>query len=127
MRRSAWVGVSALLGRGGARSLWLMELTMATRKSIRKAQAVRYRNGSRAVRSEVLGVVCAVRGYHRDYARRALRLALTPRVVKARAPRPCGYDAQVVAALERCRAVDDAPAGKRLAPLLAELVPPGSR
>jgi hypothetical protein len=38
---------------------------MATRKSITKAQAVRYRNGSRAVKSEILGVVCAVTGYHR--------------------------------------------------------------
>ena len=96
---------------------------MATRKTITKAQAVRYRNGSRAVKSEILDMVCAVTGYHRDYARRALRLALTPRVVKARAPRPRKFDAEVVAALEKCWAVANAPAGKRLAPLLAELVP----
>ena len=96
---------------------------MATRKTITKAQAVRYRNGSRAVKSEILDVVCAVTGYHRDYARRALRLALTPRVVKARARRPPKYDSEVVAALEKCWAVANAPAGKRLAPLLAELVP----
>jgi len=75
------------------------------------------------VKSEILDVVCAVRGYHRDYARRALRLALTPRVVKARARRPPKYDSEVVAALEKCWAVANAPAGKRLAPLLAELVP----
>jgi hypothetical protein len=99
-----------------------MELTMATRKMITKAQAVRYRNGSRAVKSEILDMVCAVTGYHRDYARRALRLALTPRVVKARAPRPRKFDAEVVAALEKCWAVANAPAGRRLAPLLAELV-----
>src|SRR5665647_3380896 len=110
MRRSAWVGVSALLGRGGARSLWLMELTMATRKTITKAQAVRYRNGSRAVKSEILDVVCAVTGYHRDYARRALRLALTPRVVKARARRPPKYDSEGVAALAKCWAVARPPA-----------------
>jgi hypothetical protein len=99
------IGLSALLG-WGARSLWLMELTMATRKTITKAQAVRYRNGSRAVKSEILDVVCAVTEYHRDYARRALRLALTPREVKARARRPRKYEADVVAALETCWAVD---------------------
>jgi hypothetical protein len=55
---------------------------MATRKTITKAQAVRYRNGSRAVKSEILDVVCAVTGYHRDYARRALRLATS-------LPSPC--------------------------------------
>ena len=71
----------------GARSLWLMELTMGTRKSITKAQAVRYRMGSRAAKSQILDTKCAVTGYHRDHARRALRLALTPRVVR---PRPAG-------------------------------------
>ena len=35
---------------------------MATRKTITKAQAVRYRMGSRAVKSEILDVVCAVTG-----------------------------------------------------------------
>jgi hypothetical protein len=96
---------------------------MATRKTITKAQAVRYRNASRAVKSEILDVVCAVAGHHRDYARRALRLALTPRVVKALAGRSPKYDSEVVAALEKCWAVANAPAGKRLAPLLSELVP----
>ena len=48
---------------------------------------------------------------------------MTPRVVKARAARPPKYDMEVVAALEKCWAVANAPAGKRLAPLLVELVP----
>jgi hypothetical protein len=61
--------------------------------------------GSRAVKSEILNAVCAVTGYSRDYARRALRLALTPREVKVRALRPPKYDAEVVAALEKCWAV----------------------
>jgi hypothetical protein len=56
---------------------------MATRKTITKAQAVRYRNGSRAVKSEILDVVCAVTEYHRDYARRALRLG-PPRAAEDR-------------------------------------------
>ena len=49
-----------------------MELSMATRKAITKAQATRYRSGSRAVKTEVLDTVCAVTGLNRDYARRAL-------------------------------------------------------
>ena len=95
---------------------------MATGRTITRAQAVRYGNGSRAVKSEILDVVCAVTGYHRDYACRALRLALTPRVVKARARRSPKCDSEVVVALEKCWAVASAPAGKPLAPLLAELV-----
>lgn len=96
---------------------------MATRKAITKALAVRYRDGSRALKGEVLDTVCGLTGYHRDYARRALRAALKPRVVRPRAPRAPRYDPGVVAALEKCWAVLNAPAGKRLAPMLPELVP----
>lgn len=96
---------------------------MASRRAITKAQAVCYRSGSRTVKSEILDAVCAVTGFNRDYARRALKAALTPRVVKPRTPRPPKYDAKVVAALEKCWAVVNAPAGKRLAPILGELVP----
>src|SRR5512143_2060672 len=85
-----------------------MELAMATRKAITRALAVRYRDGARALKADILDTVCGLTGYHRDYARRALRVALKPRVV---------------AALEKCWAVLNAPAGKRLAPMLAELVP----
>ena len=103
-----------------------MELTLASRKAITRAQAVKYRAGSRTTKSQILDTVCEVTGYHRDYARRALRVALRPRVATvsqgchARAPK---YDAKVIAALEKCWAVLNAPAGKRLAPMLAELVP----
>ena len=100
-----------------------MELSMASRRAITKAQAVRYRSASRAGKSEILDLVCAVTGFNRDYARRALKQALRPRVVKPRTPRPPTYDAKVVAALQKCWAVVNAPAGKRLAPILAELVP----
>jgi hypothetical protein len=100
-----------------------MELSMATRKAITKALAVRYRNAPKALKGEILDTVCGVTGYHRDYARRALRAALRPQPVRARAPRTPKYDPKVVAALEKCWAVLNAPAGKRLAPMLAELVP----
>ena len=96
---------------------------MATRKAITRALAVRYRDGSRVLKADILDTVCQLTGYHRDYARRALRTALKPRVVRPRVARAPKYDPRTVAALEKCWAVLNAPAGKRLAPMLAELVP----
>ena len=96
---------------------------MATRKAITKALAVRYRNGSKELKGEILDTVCGLTGYHRDYARRALRAALKPAPVRVRVPRALKYDADVIRALEKCWAVLNAPAGKRLAPMLGELVP----
>ena len=87
-----------------------MELSMASRRAITKAQAVRYRSASRAGKSQILDLVCAVTGFNRDYARRALKQALRPRVVKARALRPpklrregCGGAAEVLGGGERAR------------------------
>ena len=96
---------------------------MATRKAITKALAVQYRGASKELKGEILDTVCGLTGYHRDYARRALRAALKPAPVRKRAPRRPKYDPKVVAGLEKCWAVLDAPAGKRLAPMLGELVP----
>jgi Integrase core domain len=98
-------------------------MTLATRGAVTRAQATGYRSGSRAVKTEVLDAVCAVTGFNRDYARRALKQALRPRVVRPRPPRAPKYGPNVVAALEKCWAVENAPAGKRLAPVLVELVP----
>ncbi|MGH3966936.1 MAG: integrase catalytic domain-containing protein [Mycobacterium sp.] len=96
---------------------------MANRKAITRSQAVRYRNASKSQKAAILDSVCAVTGYHRDYARRALRGALAPKVVKPRSTREPRYGPEVVAALQKCWAVLNAPAGKRLAPILGELVP----
>lgn len=96
---------------------------MATRKAITKSLALRYRNASKELKGEILDTVCGLTGYHRDYARRALRTALKPQPVRKRAPRTPKYDPDVIRALEKCWAVLNAPAGKRLAPMLAELVP----
>ena len=96
---------------------------MATRKAITKKLAAQYRDASKELKGEILDTVCGLTGYHRDYARRALRAALRPRPVRPRAARAPKYDPGVVAALGKCWAVLNAPAGKRLAPMLAELVP----
>jgi hypothetical protein len=42
---------------------------------------VKYRDASKAGKAAILDLVCAVTGFNRDYARRALRQALVPRVV----------------------------------------------
>jgi hypothetical protein len=64
----------------------------------------------------------ATTGWHRDHARKALRSALQPTIVKPRPPRTLKYGPKVIAALVFCWAVLGMPAGKRLAPILPELV-----
>jgi hypothetical protein len=89
-----------------------MELSMASRRAITKAQAVRYRSASRAGKSQILDLVCAVTGFNRDFARGALKRALGPRVVRLRTPETTEVRrARVVAALEQCWAVVNAPGG----------------
>jgi len=86
-----------------------MELSMATRKAITEALAVKYRNASKECKGEILDTVCGLTGYHRDDARRVLRASLKPRPVAVGAPRAPQYDRGVVAALGMCWAVLNGP------------------
>lgn len=99
-----------------------MELTLGQRKAVTKAIATRYRRADKAGKGRILDELCATTGWHRNHARKALGQAGTPRIVKPRARRPQKYGPDVVAALVFCWAVQGMPAGKRLAPFLAELV-----
>ena len=99
-----------------------MELTLAERRAVTKTIATRYARSDKAGKGRVLDELCATTGWHRNHARKALKQALRPRIVKARRPRPPKYGPKVVAALIFCWATLGMPTGKRLAPMLPELV-----
>ena len=101
-----------------------MGLTLAQRQAVGRQVAGRYHAASKADKSKILDELCETNGWHRDHARKALRVALRPRPVgsKRKSVARQVYGRDVIAALEVCWAVLGMPAGKRLAPMLGELV-----
>jgi hypothetical protein len=99
-----------------------MGLTLAERRAITETAATRYQLASTRGKSRILDELCANTGWHRNHARKALAAALQPKIVAPRSPRPVKYGPDVIAALTVCWAVLGMPAGKRLAPMLNELV-----
>lgn len=96
---------------------------MSQRKAVTRATATRYRSASKGAKVVILDELCQLTGWHRDHARKALRRALGPRrVVTPRKRRPPTYGEDVMVALRKVWAVMDVPAGKRMAPFLAEIV-----
>jgi hypothetical protein len=101
----------------------MMGLTLAERRAVTEMTAIRYVVADRRVKGRILDELCANTGWHRNHARKALKAALQPKVVAPRRPpRPPKYDPKVIAALTVCWTVLGMPAGKRLAPMLNELV-----
>jgi hypothetical protein len=100
-----------------------MELTMSERKAVTKVLATEYRRASKARKGEILDQICAVTGWHRSHARKALSLVLTIRIARPRPPRALVYDESVINALRFCWAVQGTPCGRLLAAALPDLVP----
>jgi hypothetical protein len=99
-----------------------MGLTLSERKAVTETTALRYKLAGKRGKTKILDELCATTGWHRNHARKALKAALQPKVVPPRNPRPLKYGPEVIAALTVCWTVLGMPAGKRLAPMLAELV-----
>lgn len=99
-----------------------MGLTLAERRAVTETTAIRYSQADRRTKGVILDELCATTGWHRNHARKALTSALQPKVVSPRRQRPPIYGPDVIAALTVCWKVLGFPAGKRLAPMLGELV-----
>jgi hypothetical protein len=100
-----------------------MGLTMSQRQAVTTQTARRYRSASTTDKTTILDELCALTGWHRDHARKALRTALTPPTPRRpRAPRDPVYSPETITALRTVWAILDAPCGKRLAPFLPEIV-----
>lgn len=100
-----------------------MGLTVGQRRAVTKAIATRYKRADKVAKGVILDELCATTGWHRNHARKALTQALAPKIVRPRKPREPRYGSDVIAALAFCWAVLGAPTGKRLAPVMDELVP----
>jgi hypothetical protein len=97
-----------------------MELSMGQRQAVTKKLALAYKESSRSQKSWILDQLVELTAWHRGYTRSALGAAL---VVKPRATRTPKFDAHLIASMATCWALMRAPAGKRLAPMLATVVP----
>ncbi|MGH2766655.1 MAG: DDE-type integrase/transposase/recombinase [Actinomycetota bacterium] len=95
---------------------------MAERKAVTREMAKRYQRASKKQKGRLLDELCALTGWSRRHARRALAQALVGNPVRARPPRRRVYGPEVLDPLRKVWATLDGPAGKRLAPFMTEIV-----
>jgi len=97
-------------------------LSMAERKAVTKQMARRYARSPKKEKGRMLDELCALTGWTRRHAARALGQAIRRPKRPDRRPRPRVYGPEVLAPLRVVWAVLNGPSGKRLAPFMAEIV-----
>ena len=112
-----------------------MRLTMKARQEVTRATAGQYRGASKKEKSRILDRFIATTGYSRWYARLVLRhegrriqtdkqtIVVVERQSRAKRKRLRRYDEQVQTALVKLWRIMDYICGKRLQPMLPELLP----
>ena len=99
-----------------------MGLSMAERRAVTKQMARRYVKASKGEKGAMLDELCALTGWTRRHARRALAAAVAgPQQARART-RPRTYGPEVFEPLRLIWASLNGPAGKRLAPFMDEII-----
>jgi len=101
-------------------------LSLREKKAVIRELASHYRRAKKKEKARLLDYVVSLTAYNRTYAARILRRPLGAAPSSQRRGRGGGrkrlYDERVIKALTKVWAILDFPAGKRLAPLLPELV-----
>lgn len=100
----------------------MVGLSMAERKAVTRQMAKRYAKATKTEKGRMLDELCVLTGWTRRHARRSLLGVLEPPTGRPRRPRPRTYGAEVLEPLKVVWATLNGPAGKRLAPFMAEAV-----
>lgn len=100
----------------------MVGLSMAERKAVTKQMARRYQKAAKGQKGRMLNELCALTGWTRRHARRALTEALVAPAKGNRQPRPRTYGPEVVEPLRFVWATLNGPSGKRLAPFMGDIV-----
>jgi hypothetical protein len=98
---------------------------MAERQAVTRQMAKRYKRSPKKEKGRMLDELCALTGWTRRHARRALDQAALPKTPASPSRgrgRPKVYGQDVLVALRQVWAVLNGPTGKRLAPFMAEIV-----